>query len=119
MHGLQRNGAAADAGGHHLVYFLAWVALRLLLQEPVIIQEKVPAFDVGLLVRFFGALYYIESVVLDPAQFGWPVRRTRRWTIMRHKSKTMGSRSMADSFFNHFNEKLNCSWQVLFWEYVA
>lgn len=59
--------------------------MRRAKQEPIILHENVPEFDVKLLHSLLGELYHIESEVLDVSAYGWPVTRFRRWTVLIHK----------------------------------
>eukprot|EP00973_Karenia_brevis_P038790 5353059-Karenia_brevis.AAC.1 len=79
----------ARSGDEHLsiVAFMSWLALRLALQEPVIVHENVEGFDLKLLEDGLGKEYNIQSCILDSVDFGWPVRRVRRYTILTHKRK--------------------------------
>eukprot|EP00973_Karenia_brevis_P005292 724408-Karenia_brevis.AAC.1 len=79
----------ARTGDEHMsvVAFMAWVALRLALQQAVIVHENVEGFDMDLLRDSLGEIYDIQTCVLDAVDFGWPVRRVRRYSVLTHKKK--------------------------------
>ena len=52
------------------------------------IQENVDNFETELLERYLGHLYHISVESLSPDQYGFPILRPRKWTILRHKYKT-------------------------------
>eukprot|EP00438_Fugacium_kawagutii_P002655 Skav221996 [mRNA] locus=scaffold2020:31059:31757:- [translate_table: standard] len=78
--------------------FLCWISMRLMLQEVLIVQENVSRFPLELLHRYLGKLYEIQSVILGPQELGWGVERKRRWTVMRHKYKSLCFRSPLNIF---------------------
>ncbi len=82
------RGLRNKENGRCFIMFLAWCGQRIELQEPVIIHENVTEFDTAWLLLMLGVLYHIESTLLSPETCGWPVRRQRRYTILRHKCKT-------------------------------
>ena len=61
-------------------HFVIWIGMRLLLQEPILIQENVPGFPRHLLVQYL-PMYHWEFVVLNPLQLGWPIKRDRQWAV--------------------------------------
>ena len=75
-------GSHAGDAGPTSQHFAAWAALRLLLEDLVIIHENVPSFSAEVLKDIFGAKYVIETIILDPQQLGWPVVRKRRYTVL-------------------------------------
>lgn len=61
-----------------ILFQLAWMAMRLDLQESEVIQENVESFPVKeLLERFLGSTYYIDMEILDPLFYGFPISRRR------------------------------------------
>eukprot|EP00438_Fugacium_kawagutii_P020454 Skav206759 [mRNA] locus=scaffold167:274561:284256:- [translate_table: standard] len=82
------KGEMEEEDGKTFQLFLIWIALRLRLQEKIILQENVGRFPVALLRKYLGHLYEIESIILSPAELGWGVERKRRWTVLRHRYKT-------------------------------
>ncbi|CAE7035549.1 unnamed protein product [Symbiodinium sp. CCMP2592] len=82
------RGLQLGTEGTTFVPFLAFCGMRIVLQEPVVIQENVDNFETDLLERYLGHLYHISVESLSPDQYGFPVLRPRKWTILRHKYKT-------------------------------
>eukprot|EP00959_Pyramimonas_sp_CCMP1952_P324107 6783003-Pyramimonas_sp.AAC.1 len=82
MPGAKRGGAT----GRAFLPFLSWAGQRRKLQEDVIIHENVESFDPAILGECL-PMYHVFSVLVGPDQLGWPVRRTRRITVMVHKTK--------------------------------
>ena len=96
------------------LYLMAWIALRLALQEPSITQENVLDFDVKLLSRFLGHLYHISVLIADPTEYGWPCGRTRQFVVMHHKAKILSELSPITRFAKLFHRACNVSWKELF-----
>ena len=88
--------------GPTFVVFLCWCSQRLLLQEDIVVQENVPLFPAELLHRFLGCQYFVESVVFGPNELGWGVQRRRRWSVLRHKYKTVAWKSPLNLFASLF-----------------
>ena len=95
MPGAKRQGEVGSAA----VPFFVWVAMRLLIQEAIIIHENVPKFDVRILQYLLGDMYMIMSVILNLVLFGFPVRRKRRVTVLIHKSKLRQPTVIWDDIF--------------------
>ena len=73
---------------HDNSWLMTAEAMRILLQEDVVIQENVTRFPTEWLLMWLGALYYIDVSCFSPFELGWPVTRPRKYTIMRHRYKT-------------------------------
>ena len=110
-------------GDHNALFYLLWVAQRLLLGDKAILHENVEGFDMALLTRYFGTDYHIESVVLDLEQEeGVPVERRRRYTwLIRldvYTSRMKVSQFMPwSSEFNalfHRRRHESCSWRIFY-----
>ena len=57
---------------------MAWMAMRLDMQEADVVQENVESFPVAeMLGRFLGSVYHIDQEVLDPVFYGLPISRRR------------------------------------------
>lgn len=65
--------------------FIVWAFDTLAALPHLIVHECTPAFELGLLVTIFGALYQICSNVFSPMDLGVPCSRPRRYTIMLRK----------------------------------
>lgn len=67
--------------------FVVMLAVILQGQPDVVIHENVIGFPLGMLVHHLGAMYQIDSAVLDPTSYGYPINRPRRYTVMvRHSA---------------------------------
>lgn len=95
--------------------FLAWVALRISLQEPEILHENVTRFPLELMQRFLGHLYFIDFAILEPWEMGWPISRKRKYTSLRHKVKSMGQISPLSTFCKQFFRTCGFTWKEYFW----
>ena len=80
----QKKGLCGPTTGH----LFCWLALRLLLEDAYVIQENVPAFATHVLAAVLGHMYHVDTALLDPFELGWPIVRKRRYTVLRHKTKT-------------------------------
>ena len=80
-------GKQQQVAGPTIVYFAAWVGLRRLLEEPQVIHENVTRFDAEILEQTLGDKYTVATAELDSPNFGMPVRRDRRYTVLLHKQK--------------------------------
>ena len=56
--------------------------LRRQHQERCVIHGNVPGFHLSILEDLLGDLYLIISCALCPTQYGWPISRRRRITIL-------------------------------------
>ena len=61
-------------------YFLAWVARRRLIQEPIVVHECTDGFPRDLFDLLL-PMYNWSSARIDPISYGAPVRRVRQWTV--------------------------------------
>ena len=111
-----KKGSQLGQVDPEIVFTLAWIALRLELQEPVVLSENVKTTgqrglvsaldssdssgsgsvcDAGLgnlLLRFLAPFYHMECVVLDPTFYGFPMSREREFILMIHKQKCIGQK---------------------------
>lgn len=94
---------------------LAWVGLRLMLNEIVILHENVSSFPVWFLRYFLVDVYWLESTILHPWLHGWAVRRERRYTVMRHRVFSLAEISPLSRFLKHFDRVCKWSWIEFFW----
>ena len=69
-----RMGLQEGSDGITFVHILAWLGLRLQLQEAEIAQENVPDFPKSILQECLGHLYSMDSMQICPSQLGWPVQ---------------------------------------------
>ena len=82
------RGSGLGLEDRTVLVYLAWCSQRRLLEEPWIVQENVEGFDTEHLRSMLGDKYEIVHCVLNPANFGWPVQRVRKYHVMRHRQKT-------------------------------
>ena len=109
-----KQGKEMKLAGVTMLYLLAWIALRLALQEPVIVQENVTEFPTAILTEYLGRYYFIDTCTEDSMSFGWPSRRNRRWIIMRHRAKTTNAISPLSRFTQRFYRVCKTTWVSFF-----
>ena len=85
--------------------FQSWCGMRNDLEEDEVLHENVPGFEEKELHVHLGHRYHIDSVILNPSSFGFPVERPRKWTIMRHKLKTKAWKCPWNLFTTIFQAK--------------
>lgn len=68
--------------------FWVWCGMRCDLEEDEILHENVVQFQEQQLMKFLGHKYHVDSCCLNPSDYGFPVERGRKYTILRHKLKT-------------------------------
>ncbi len=100
------RGQQAGLEGGTLPAFLAWMLLRAAIQETYILHENVSGFCVNTLAKPLERWYDVESQILDAYAFGWPVSRKRRYTLLRHKLKSLPFRSPLTIFTKMFCRNL-------------
>ena len=86
------RGTLDKAEGKTHQHLYAWAGMRATLAEPVVVQENVENFSTAELQKLLGHLYHLDTsdaALLSPDQYGWPIARCRKWTILRHRYKTM------------------------------
>lgn len=104
------RGTGEGEHGANMLAFMIWIAIRYKLNNAVILHENVQSFPIKILAMFFDATYFIETVVVEGTSFGWPTARTRRWTVLRHKAKTLSFRSPLNVFTKLFERRADFSW---------
>ncbi|CAK0846791.1 unnamed protein product, partial [Prorocentrum cordatum] len=102
-------GTNEGADGQSSCLLAIWAALRLVLQEVVVLHENSHRFDVEILRQLLGKTYIIFSHVVEPPEFGWPVRRQRRFTLLLHKTFVMEARSTLANTIPLFYRTLRCT----------
>ncbi len=73
--------AGLTDGEHAHAHFLGWTAVRGEVQEPVICQECTGQFPRNLFPLLL-PMYCWGFIILDPINFGWPVRRSRQIAVL-------------------------------------
>ena len=82
------RGQLQGLDGKTTVHLFAWIILRLLMEEPYVIQENVQGFTTSVLADTMGHVYFFDQTTVDPLEYGWPITRVRKYTLMRHKLLT-------------------------------
>lgn len=89
-----------------LAFAIAMAVLRSL-QPRLFVHECTQTFD-ATIFSFLFPKYYVESVVTRPTDFGFPVRRTRLYTLLvREDMKLL--RSPQDLFRMFISPEMSCS----------
>ncbi|CAE7573803.1 unnamed protein product [Symbiodinium sp. CCMP2592] len=131
-----QKGSGLGACDPEIVYTLAWVGLRLMLEDAEIISENVKTpggaglssfardggqpvpsaavTDAGLgnlLLRFLSPMYHLETTILDPSMLGDPFSREREFVKMYHKVKVLSRLSPISRFQKRFYRICAWSWK--------
>jgi len=101
--------------GKTFSHFLIWVCQRKLLQEPIVVQENVCDFPSSIFKELLPEYEWTFGIV-EPVALGWPINRPRQWAVGRHRSKTLGFRSLLTVFAPMFNRQMQTTWDIFFWE---
>ncbi|CAK9099072.1 Uncharacterized protein SCF082_LOCUS46421 [Durusdinium trenchii] len=109
-----RRGVQLGHKDDATIYAIAFIGLRLLLQESDITLENVVGADFSLYERFLGHLYYFETHEICPTTLGWAFARPRMFCRMRHKEKVLEEISPLASFSKLFWRAINYTWREIF-----
>ena len=112
------NGKQLGIRDATVLPFLAWVSLRMILQEPVVVHENSTRFPIKLLDRFFGHLYILEESDCDSFSYGAPVRRNRKLTRMYHRIKVVLNGMPFNRFNLRFLQMCNFHWKSFFFQHL-
>ena len=107
-----RRGVALGTHDPEVIYLMAWLALRMTLQEPDITQENVVGFPPHVIEQAVSSLYYIEVCDLDAVQFGCACARKRQFIRLRHKQKIVALISPLSRFAVRFHRAVNFHWSM-------
>ena len=69
-------------------FLFCWILHRLIMQDDYVLQENVQSFTTSIICETLGHMYHVEQALLDPRDFGWPIARVRKYTVLLHKTKT-------------------------------
>ena len=85
-------------GGPTAAALLAWIRWVRYAQPAVAVHENVRVFP-GLVVlgNLLGDLYALDAAIVGPSDFGWPVARPRRYTVLLHRGRVALQRPIADA----------------------
>lgn len=103
----RRDGTDAEC----MSAWAAWAALRLRLQEPVIVVECSDKLDAAVLRSIFDDDYILEARILRPLQLGWVGRRRRFWGVLIHRSLIQEAfTTLSDNFIACFSRRCTATW---------
>jgi len=107
-------GTRKKLTGKSLGPFMAWIAMRRLLQEDTIWHENVPDFDPEILEELLGDIYRVESTIQNSVDYGWPAQRERRWTFLSHRGCVGNPAMPVIAWGPLFHRHVTATWQVFF-----
>ena len=107
-------GAKAGAQGATMLHFMCWLGMRRLIQEACIVQENVVRFAVSFITDNIGDLYFVDVTTENASDYGVPCTRERKFTVLRHKLKTMPWRSPLTVFTRIFYRQCTTNFNVFF-----
>ncbi|CAE7569950.1 unnamed protein product [Symbiodinium sp. CCMP2592] len=105
-----KRGSGLGCNDQEIVYFMAWLGLRMLLQEPDVTQENVVGFPPDVIEQAVSSIYYMEVCELDAVQFGCACARRRQFIRLRHKEKVLGEISPLARFSTRFFRAVKYHW---------
>lgn len=129
-----RKGSGLGSEDPEILFTLAWVGMRVSLEDAEILSENVKSIgssvttlaesskprevnDVGLgnlFLRLLGPLYHMETIVLSPYMIGDPFNRDREFVKMVHKQKVTMVVSPLSRFCKRFFRICQWSWKSAF-----
>lgn len=89
-------GQQKKLAGPTAAAFLVWVRWIRDSLPRCVVHENVKTFPVEVLKEHFGDLYQVETTVLDPRMFGWPISRPRRYSLLLLKGQVALSRPLSE-----------------------
>ena len=92
------RGEQARDEGPSAPHTMCWLCQRATIQEAYFLHENVEQFNPSLLIDALGKWYDVDSTVVDCAEYAWPIARRRRYSIGRHKAKSLPFRHPANIF---------------------
>ena len=108
-------GKRQQTHGVTMQCFLVWIRLMVMVQPLYIVFENVRFSSISVLHDLLGHLYFIDDALLDPSRLGWPVRRVRRYVVMR--AKRLGKAdAVVGQFFSSLETGRRLPGRVLFAE---
>eukprot|EP00435_Cladocopium_sp_Y103_P015431 s3436_g3.t1 len=109
-----RRGAHLGLMDIETVHLLAWIGLRLSLQEADVTAENVETQALlSIISRFLLGLYHIDQYVGCPTEFGWPVARSRQFLRLRHRVKVLEQLSPITRFAKRFWRAVEFEWAAM------
>eukprot|EP00438_Fugacium_kawagutii_P010179 Skav231644 [mRNA] locus=scaffold3756:39550:54869:+ [translate_table: standard] len=119
----KRHGAGSSCTAHskqgkqlaladrNVIHLLAFMGLRLELQEQEIDLENVELFPTPVLERILGSMYVVDWALLDPRMVGFPSARVRKYHRLRHKQAALSAISPLSCFVKRFYRAVNWTWR--------
>ena len=89
----------------------------IVINPPFIIFENVQLFPVQMLRDMLGAIYDVDDILANPASVGWPIRRVRRYVVMKAKHVTC-TWTPLEALFAKLEGQLTTPGRVLYVEEV-
>ena len=95
------------------IYWLIFIAMRIDLQEPIVVVENSVhlARELNVIMSFLGHLYFLDKENLSPLHFGIPVVRDRLYLVLRHKLHRLVS-SPLNAFTRMFHRPCTSNWRA-------
>ena len=104
-------GTQQGEAGKHIAAFVVWAALRLVMQESIVVYENSSRVPVHVLERVFGHRYIVIARIVDPAaDLGWPGARKRLWGVLVLRSVVERIHCSFSNVIDLFRRNRNCSW---------
>ena len=94
------------------VALLAFLGMRIDLQEPEVIIENVIRFPASIISEFLGPLYHIDMASIAPTEVGFPCDRDRAFFVLRHRVKTLSARNLLNVFVRILNRNCRTDWEA-------
>ena len=131
-----RKGANMGAADPEIIFTLAWIGLRVALEDFEVLSENVKSSgacisasdepqhvqDAGLgnlLLRFLSPYYFMETILLNPGLIGDPFSRDREFVKMVHKRKALSVVSPMSRFCKRFFRMCQWSWKSTGLSYLS
>eukprot|EP00435_Cladocopium_sp_Y103_P030918 s722_g7.t1 len=113
------NGNMKGVRDVSILPFLAWIGLRIKLQEPILLHENSKRFPVSIMQRLLGHIYHIDDTDVDALVYGGVVRRERKLTRFVHREKAfyVCKAKFADFNARFYRESL-MHWREYYWQHL-
>jgi hypothetical protein len=109
------QGLHLGFAGPTTIHLLAFIGLRLIIQEHEINTENCMNFPISFMCEYL-PMYEQTSSILNPVHYGWPITRERMWQSFRRKLKTLAFRYPLDPFARMFRRHCRLSWRAFLTE---
>eukprot|EP00959_Pyramimonas_sp_CCMP1952_P364532 7633657-Pyramimonas_sp.AAC.2 len=105
-------GLRRRADGKSAESFVSWATLMRRTKPTIMVHENSDHFNIEILESAFSDMYVISSTIICPSQFGWPIRRKRRWTLLLHKRSVALTHCTLDNVIALVVKPRVCTWHV-------